>query len=208
MTNTGKALIIGLVLIDLGVVGYLLVPRGERTTAANGATGGAVETRSVSVAVVGPRASDTHVVAGSVLPTAPSSAQGSGEIAAVAPLPPPRKPNAHAVKPATVNGLGETKTTAPQTAESAQGDINRQGSNPVAAAMTDALVKESAKPDPSLPMPTAPMQSAPTSEPPAARDGQTPRGSNPVAAAMTQELVKQSARVDSASQPPARSGTQ
>lgn len=204
MTNTGKALIIGLVLIDLGVVGYLLVPKGERTTAANGATDGTVATSSVSAAVVGPRASDTHVVAGSVLPTAPSSAQSSGEIAAVAPLTPPRKPAAHAVKPATVNASVETKPAAPQTGDVAHGDLNRQGSNPVAAAMTDALVKESAKPDPSLPMPTAP----PPSEPSVARDGPTPRGSNPVAAAMTQELVKQSARVDSASQPPARSGTQ
>ncbi|ASL47136.1 hypothetical protein bAD24_III07060 [Burkholderia sp. AD24] len=206
MTNTGKALIIGLVLLDLGVVGYLLVPKGERTTAASGATGGAVATSSVSAAAVGPRASDTHVVAGSVLPTAPSSAQSGGEIAAVAPpLPlPPRKPSAHAVKPVTINASGETKTTGPQTADGAHGDLGRQGSNPVAAAMTDALVKESAKPDPSLPMPTAP----PPPEPPAARDGPYPRGSNPVAAAMTQELVKQSARVDSASQPPARSGTQ
>ncbi|WCM23863.1 hypothetical protein NDK50_23755 [Paraburkholderia bryophila] len=204
MTNTGKALIIGLVLIDLGVVGYLLVPKGERTNAASGATGGAVATSSVSAAVVGPRASDTHVVAGSVLPTTPSSAQSGGEIAAVAPLSPPRKPSAHAVKPVTINASGETKTTGPQTADGAHGDISRQGSNPVAAAMTDALVKESAKPDPSLPMPTAP----PPPEPPAARDGPYPRGSNPVAAAMTQELVKQSARVDSASQPPARSGTQ
>jgi hypothetical protein len=81
----------------------------------------------------------------------------------------------------------------------ARDDLTRHGSNAVAAAMTEQLVRESSKPDPSLPMPP-PMQAAPTS--------QDHRGSNPVAAAMTQELVRESARVNAASQGPAPSGTQ
>jgi hypothetical protein len=51
--------------------------------------------------------------------------------------------------------------------------------------MTAQLVKESAKPDPSLPLP------------PPTHSGPTGRSSNPVAAAMTDQLVRESSKVNS-----------
>ncbi|MBC8722015.1 hypothetical protein F6X37_10520 [Paraburkholderia sp. 31.1] len=70
--------------------------------------------------------------------------------------------------------------------------------------LTEQLVKESAKPDPSLPMPsgvTVPLQSA---SPPGAGAG-SGRGTNPVASAMTDRLVRESSKVgptQSAAEPP------
>ncbi|WGS52261.1 hypothetical protein LFL96_29120 [Paraburkholderia sp. D15] len=237
MTNTGKALIIGLVLIDLAVAAYLLVPRGERTKAANGTVAveqadaerplapstGSLDSSASTIGAVpaSPRASDTHVVGGSVLPDAPTPPANTGAIA-TAPLP-PHQPPVHTSRSAAVHAPAEPKAAmaanvqanshgAPANAYAVQpnahasGDLSRQGSNTVAAAMTAALVKESSKPDPSLPMPPGAMQS-PQSQTPA-RDGQYPHGSTAVGAAMTQELVRQSAHVDPVSQPAVRGGAQ
>ena len=211
MTNTGKALIIGLVVVDLGFVGYLLFPKDERATAVTGA----VVTSSDTVGAPSSRSAETHVVAGSVEPTAPPQAPSQ---IATAPQPhkqPARpresansresfnaKTNSHESVNARTNSRESLSARASpaQKTDHARDDLSRHGSNPVAAAMTQALVRESAKPDPSLPLPP-PSASPPTMS---TRDGQDHRGSNPVAAAMTQALVRQSARVEPASQPPAR----
>lgn len=195
MTNIGKVLIVGLVLVDLGVVAYLVVPKGDKSTTTTATATGTVATSSVTAVAVDPHISETHVVAGSVLPTAPPvKGTGTGAIAAA----PPHKPPAPTLKAASVHESVDSKTSAAQPPGHARDDLGQHGSNPVAAALTQELVKESAKPDPSLPLPS--NVSAPDSH-----DG---RGSNPVAAAMTQELVRQSANVAPASQPTARPGTQ
>jgi hypothetical protein len=71
-------------------------------------------------------------------------------------------------------------------------DAQRSGSNQVSAALTAQLVKESAKPDPSLPLP-------PNS---GSGSGPTDRGLNPVASAMTDQLVRQSSKVTPSSSLP------
>lgn len=72
-----------------------------------------------------------------------------------------------------------------------------RGSNPVASAMTDQLVRESAKPDPSLPMPSGvsvPLQP----QMPASRS------TNPAASAMTDRLVRESSNVTPTQQAPSQ----
>jgi len=63
------------------------------------------------------------------------------------------------------------------------------GSNPVAALLTDQLVRESSKPDPSLPMPSG------ISVPSLETQAPVGRSSNPVASAMTEQLVRESSKV-------------
>lgn len=214
MTNTGKALIIALVLVDVGFISYQLLPKGDHSEAAPDAA----TANSVTTAAVDPRVDGTHMTAGNVLPTSPS-ANSASEIAG-APSPSKSASVANDVQtqtrpqgsrhkqpghaPASAQAresVAAKGNTAPSIGR-ARDDLTRHGSNAVAAAMTQQLVRESSKPDPSLPMPpqAAQTQAAPTS--------QEHRGSNPVAAAMTQELVRQSARVNAASQGPAPSGTQ
>jgi hypothetical protein len=210
MTNTGKALIIALVLVDVGFIAYQLLPKGDRSEAAPDA----VTASSVTAAAVDPRVDGNHTTAGNVVPTLPSansagagarSPSRSGPVAnnAQTQAQPPASRHAHASRAPAAAQTREPAATQANTAQPngrARDDLTRHGSNAVAAAMTEQLVRESSKPDPSLPMPP-PVQSAP----PASQDH---RGSNPVAAAMTQELVRESARVNAASQGLAPSGTQ
>ncbi|WP_133662495.1 hypothetical protein [Paraburkholderia sp. BL10I2N1] len=84
-----------------------------------------------------------------------------------------------------------------QRVERERDSLRRHGSNQVSSAMTDQLVRESAKLDPSLPPPA-----------PAGQDGPDRRGWNPVAAAMTDKLIRDSARLNQTSQPPNRPATQ
>jgi len=207
MTNTGKALVIALVLVDVGFIAYQLLPKSNRSEAAPDA----VTANSITTAPVGPRVDSTHVTAGNVVPTSPS-ANSTGETAG-APLAAQSGPVANSTQPQASRhkqpgrapGSAEAresvaaKAKTAQPIERARSDLTRHGSNAVAAAMTEQLVRESSKPDPSLPMPPS-TQTAPAS--------QDHRGSNPVAAAMTQELVRESVRVGPASQAPAPSGTQ
>ncbi|EIF33236.1 hypothetical protein BCh11DRAFT_01001 [Burkholderia sp. Ch1-1] len=205
MTNTGKALIIALVLVDLGFIAYQLLPKGERSEAASAA----VTADSATTAAVDPRLDGTHVTAGNVVSTTPS-ANSTGEIAG-APLASQSgsvtneaetaaKPPGQRHKQVRAPGPTETReSVTAQPVNRARDDLSRHGSNAVAAAMTEQLVRESSKPDPSLPLPP-PIQAAPGS--------QDHGGSNPVAAAITQELVRESARVNPAPQTPAPGGTQ
>ncbi|WP_243856468.1 hypothetical protein [Paraburkholderia sp. BL6665CI2N2] len=207
MTNTGKALVVALVLVDVGFIAYQLLPKSNRSEGAPDV----VTASSVATAPVSPRVDGTHVTAGNVVATSPS-ANSTGEIAG-APLSPKTEPVLNGAQPqasrhkapgrapasAEARESVAAKANTVQPTARARSDLTRHGSNAVAAAMTEQLVRESSKPDPSLPMPP-PTQAAPAS--------QDHRGSNPVAAAMTQELVRQSARVGPASQAPAPGGTQ
>jgi hypothetical protein len=86
------------------------------------------------------------------------------------------------------------------------GDDGRSsaGSNPVAAAMTEALVRQSAQLDPSLPPPDM-SKSVSMHD---VSDTSSRGGSNPVAAAMTEQLVRESSRINSPAHTPAQSGAQ
>jgi hypothetical protein len=251
MTNTGKVLIIGLLVIDVGVAGYLLFPKEEERAPA--ATGEVIASASMAAADQA-RAGETHVAAGTVVRTLPDGG-GSDKLAAVAPVAPvaPAAPatTAAAVTAATlapgaaatpvapvppaaapapavaaasptpaatatpntppatrqaandsqsatrtvvasteVQSSARTKSKAAPRAEQTRGrkhdDSRRGGSNQVSAALTAQLVKESAKPDPSLPLPPGGSRHL----------GKSGRSSNPVASAMTDQLVRESSKVD------------
>jgi hypothetical protein len=218
MTNTGKVLIIGLLVIDLGVGGYLLFPKDdERPPAATRAV--VSDTDDIPPRLDLP-ASAARMASGSVVAeTSPDGAADTPAVAASVPFvslappePPPRAsapPVAAAVpystqgtprvadKPAVLSRAqaaaearrdARAKSKAVQLAQQGGGrkqdDPNRRESKPqtksksVSTAMTARLVKESAKPDPSLPLPPSNTHS-----------------SNPVAAAMTDQLVRESSRV-------------
>lgn len=258
MTNIGKTLITGVLLVELGFASYLLFPKGDQSTV----EADAGMSNAVVTAGVDSRFATAHVTAGSVISAAPP-ARGTDRIAAAPQSPPARKvapdpvPAPRKLEPDLVPGTappargadviaaapqpsparkvvpdpvpaartvaqGPTSETQshqqpPHTLASAdaQASVNskanpapriergrdglyRHGSNPVASAMTDQLVKESAKLDPALPPP--PNQ-------PGSNDLHR-RGSNPVAAAMTEQLVRESAKLDPALPPPNRPGTQ
>jgi hypothetical protein len=222
MTNTGKVLIIGLLLIDLGVGGYLLVPKDdERPPAATGVVVG--DTDDIPPRLDLP-ASAARVASGSVLAETQSDgaadkpvAEASVPFVSLAPPAPPARvpappavaavpPSARATprvadKPsatsraqtaAEVRRDAHAKSKAVQLAEQGGGrkqdDAHRRESKSqlksksksksVSTEMTARLVKESAKPDPSLPLPPS-----------------SARSSNPVAAAMTDQLVRESSRI-------------
>ncbi|WMY11553.1 hypothetical protein [Paraburkholderia phenoliruptrix] len=251
MTNTGKTLIVGLVLADLVICAYLLYPREEKKSAA------APEAALTAPDVVDARPAETHVIAGSIVRPgspetaananngsaqngtkvsrvdvrpSPSSAQMAAPQAAMPAMPAaPAAPatnlaNMPAVDMQTQAPLSQvppaaaqqpmqqqqaqvqaqpqrsyarSKTT--QHADDSRGheDLRRHGSNEVGALMTELLVRESAKLDPSLPPP-----------PPTDPVDLNRRSSNPVAAAMTDQLVKESARVAPASGTQKQPGTQ
>ncbi|MEX3789071.1 hypothetical protein [Paraburkholderia sp. BR14374] len=74
-------------------------------------------------------------------------------------------------------------------------DTHPNGANPVAAMLTDQLVKESAKPDPSLPMPSGVTVPMPSDNGPGPGPGVGRGSTNPVASAMTDKLVRESSKV-------------
>ncbi|MFM0212198.1 hypothetical protein PQQ96_32920 [Paraburkholderia sediminicola] len=157
---------------------------------------------------------DAHVAAGSVVGAVPLSgntATGAGQSTsgiAVAQSDSSAKVAAQGVRPDTrprepvaVRAYVEPKTIPESRSESRRDSLRRHGSNPVASAMTDELVKESAKLDPALPPPSALPQSPPPPDQPSRNNAYHP-GSNPVAAAMTDQLVRESAKLDPALPPP------
>lgn len=221
MTNIGKTLIAAVVVFDLAFVAYLLVPKHDQEAA----EAEAALTSAASPAAAGTQFSDTHVVAGSILPTTQSAIRkDSAEVApqptpagnVVAALTPPVKavtvapqpaaqpqPPAQSQQPVRALPLADakesftTRSYATPRGDRARDDQHRSGSNAVAAAMTEQLVRESAKLDPSLPPP-------PAINP----DDLRRRNSDPVGAAMTDQLVRESSRVTPAPQPSNQSGTQ
>ncbi|MBT2793994.1 hypothetical protein [Paraburkholderia strydomiana] len=259
MTNTGKTLIIGLVLADLVVCGYLFYPREDRKSAppAEAALTAPDTTESRSYG-------ESHVIAGSIArpgspdananasaksnsgtivsggdvrtpaPAAPMStapAATAAPAATVANIPAaemqPQAQVAQPVQPQTQQAQQtqvqpqpqsqpqqqpqpqrySARSKATQHADDARSheDLRRHGSSDVGALMTELLVRESAKLDPSLPPPASPTP------PPSSVTDREPinrRNSNPVAAAMTDQLVKESARVTPASGAQRQPGTQ
>ncbi|WP_233805029.1 hypothetical protein [Paraburkholderia sp. HP33-1] len=205
MTNTGKLLIVGLLVVDAGVAGYLLYPRDDQAPAVTGTV-----TRSVTGVVdPEPQTGATRAPGGSVMPAEPvSPAAPRADIAnhvAIAPQSAlPRTDAAPTPTPApapaaVAHARSKPQSYAQQTAQpkpqsGRRDDTHPNGANPVAAMLTNELVRESAKPDPSLPMPsgvTVPM-SAGTN---AGNGAGTGSGTNPVAAAMTNQLVRESSKV-------------
>ncbi|MFT4065739.1 hypothetical protein [Paraburkholderia sp.] len=260
MTNTGKVLVIGLLVIDAGVAGYLLFPKDEqRAPTATGVVVGSVDDPAPPDSPGGSARATGGVVMPEVpakpaLPPAPAAPvnpvtpPGAADKLAMAPpspaLPaadsvPPQPappavdstaPTSPAPAPTTATAVAPARSVAPDSGQVAAGRIanaappaahaaasahtkpqpgprrieqaqahrragqHPNGSNPVAALLTDQLVRESAKPDPSLPMPSGiGVQSMQT--PPG-------QGSNPVASAMTDQLVRESSRVAPMQQSP------
>lgn len=206
MTNTGKMLIVGLLVIDAGIAGYLLFPKEQRPPAVTGAVTGSASTKATDDSQAG----DTHVAAGSVIRATPSSDGGNAKLAAVAPAAPVVKvaPDANQAtsqaanesRPATRTTIASTDVQPPvhtkskpsvraeQVRERKRDEPHRGGSDEVSAALTAQLVKESAKPDPSLPLPPGSSNGS--------GSGSSGRSSNPVASAMTDQLVRESSKVN------------
>jgi hypothetical protein len=189
-------------LVELVFGAFLLLQKSHRSTAdTNVTTNGSVE-----VAATSPQSGDTHVTAGSVVGAAPLSgnaATGSGQstggaVVTASDSPPakgveqPPRPATRARESVAVRGYVESKTDAVPRTENRSDSLHRHGVNPVASAITDQLVKQSAGLDPALPPP--PVQ--------ASRNDPYRPGSNPVAAAMTDQLVKESAKLDPSLPPP------
>ncbi|WP_027800994.1 hypothetical protein [Paraburkholderia dilworthii] len=249
MTNTGKTLIIGLVLADLVICAYLLYPREDKKSAPP------AEAVLTAPDMTDSRSSgESHVIAGSIVrpgsPEAAANAKGNANsgtkvsrvdvrpspstaptvaprpalpAAPAAPAMPatalanvptvdmqpqaqlpqqvqPQQPQTQTpVQPQPQSQRYSSKPKATQRAEEsrAHDDLRRRGSSDVGALMTELLVRESAKLDPSLPPP-----------PPADHEQIDRRSSNPVAAAMTDQLVKESARVAPTSGAQKQPGTQ
>jgi hypothetical protein len=260
MTNTGKLMIVGLLVVDAGVAGYLLYPRDDQVPAVTGAV-----TRSVTGAVESAPQTDTTRAAGGsmrpvqpVSPPAPQSALPPTESTAPAPTQAPAPAPTQALAPAPTQALapapapslpataaapapsvtpdagltasGRIDNAAPTGANPAavarerskpqpyaqqkaqprpqygpridqttqarrRDDTHPNGANPVAAMLTDQLVKESAKPDPSLPMPSGVTVPMPSANAPGADAGSGRGSTNPVASAMTDKLVRESSKV-------------
>ncbi|MCC8393070.1 hypothetical protein LJ656_10755 [Paraburkholderia sp. MMS20-SJTR3] len=244
MTNTGKLLIVGLLVIDAGIAGYLLLPKDdERTPSATSEVIGRITGATDSDAQRGAaRVAGGNVMAVTPVPSAPPATATVTVPAPPAPsttnqlavTPQSAQPQAAATLPQTgalaqpsaattaaVPGLavpdaGQAAAASSRARQPAQPVAQQRaqdrqlpgpridqaqtrrrdathpnGSNPVAAMLTDQLVKESAKPDPSLPMPTGvtvPLSSERTTPP-------------SVGSAMTDQLVRESSRVTPAPQP-------
>jgi hypothetical protein len=214
MRNIRTSLIVGVLVVELVFGVFLLSHKSHRATTDPDLT----TSNAVELAATSPRSEsgDTHVTAGSVVSAAPLSgdtataATGveqstSGTVVTASDSPPkgtaqvPRL-NTRARESVAVHAYVEPKATPLPQTEIGRDSLHRHGSNPVGAAITDALVKESAKLDPALPPPTQPVQPMQAAQ--AALDDPYHRGSNPVAAAMTEQLVRESAKLDPGLPPP------
>jgi hypothetical protein len=205
MRNVRTSLIVGVLLVELVFGAFLLLQKSQRSTAdADVATNSSAE-----LAATSSQLADTHVTAGSVVgaaplsgntvtdPKQPASQSANGTVVTEASLPvssavqAPRL-DTHTREPVVVHAVVVPKADPVPRTDSRRDSLHRHGSNPAASAITDELVKESAKLDPALPPPPAL---------PSRNDPYRP-GSNPVAAAMTDQLVRESAKLDPALPPP------
>ncbi|REE24168.1 hypothetical protein B0G71_7469 [Paraburkholderia sp. BL27I4N3] len=218
MRKIGKALVVGLVLAEVGFAVYLLSPKSDPATR----DPAAVSDGSAASASDKVQSGTLHVTADHAIGTPPPGA--SADIATRAPAPSPaqsvqghitsapERSTKHAAQlpqqpaqphPQTVQtpavatvlaGTDSKAATVVQPARSRDG-LHRRDSTSRSTSATDELVKESAKLDPALPPPE-----------PVAHDDQPRRGSNAVGAAMTEQLVRESAKLDPALPPPNPSG--
>ncbi|MGF6773610.1 hypothetical protein P3T18_006124 [Paraburkholderia sp. GAS199] len=235
MRNVRTSLIVAVFVVELIFGAFLLLHKSSRSTGSDGDSDGATHAAEV-MAATDPRFGNSHVTVGTVAVAAQTVN------APAAPVPPIPVTTARPVVVAPVAAQADTSASlaaqVPVTPPSVDGKsyaahgsrwasrgevhrdgLTRHGSNPVAAALTDELVKESAKLDPDLP-PPEPMNHVDAYQPAAhsdtslqaARSGSNPSGPgssarfNPVASAMTEQLVKESARLDPALPPPDPTG--
>ncbi|MFM0738719.1 hypothetical protein PQQ51_15875 [Paraburkholderia xenovorans] len=188
-------MIAAVLVVELIFGAFLLLQKSSRSDDADGATRGTV------MAATDPRFGDSHVTVGSVAVTAQPEPPAS--MAAQLPAKPETPPD--------FNGSTGVKARIASRGENRRDGMYRHSSNPVAQALTDELVKESAKLDPSLPPPELPgrvvvEQPGQPDTYQASRSDPYRPGSNPVASAMTEQLVKESAKLDPALPPPDPSG--
>lgn len=207
MMNTVKALLISVLLVVLVFGGYLLFRTGDSSISPSH-----VAASSASApALADLRAAEIHVTEGSIAAAVPSAssttpapkpvhvpdvaAQSASMGTSVAKAAPPEeKPHRKAAAPREIV-QAQPSVSAPPPAVAAT-----RASKPAGSAMTDELVRESAKLDPSLPPPDRNSLSS-LSAPPS-RDTTRRHGTNPVASAMTDGLVRESAKLDPALPPP------
>lgn len=189
MRNVRTSLIVGVLLLELVFGAFLLLQKSHRSEV------------------------DTDVTAGTVIGAAPLSGNTvtdpkqstSGTVVTVSRSPvndavPLPRANTRPRESVAVRAYAESKTAPVLRTEGRRDSLHRHGSNPVAAAITDELVKQSAKLDPALPPPAQAQAQAQASH-----DDSYRRGSNPVAAAMTDQLVRESAKLDPSLPPPNQS---
>ncbi|WP_175049270.1 hypothetical protein [Paraburkholderia sediminicola] len=209
MRNVRTSLIVGVLLLELVFGAFLLLQKSHRSTVDPDPAPG----DSTELAVTSPRSGDIHVTAGSVIGAAPLSGNtvtdprqsANGTVVTVSGSPvddavPLPRANTRPRESVAVRGYAESKTNPMWRTDGTRDSLRRHGSNPVAAAITDELVKESAKLDPALPPPAQVQIQAQ-----ATHDDSYRPGSNPVAAAMTDQLVKESAKLDPSLPPPNQS---
>ena len=189
MRNVRTSLIVGVLLLELVFGAFLLLQKSHRSEV------------------------DTDVTAGTVIGAAPLSGNKetdpkqstSGTVVTVSGSPvddavPLPRANTRPRESVAVRAYAESKTAPVLRTEGRRDSLHRHGSNPVAAAITDELVKQSAKLDPALPPPAQAQAQAQASH-----DDSYRRGSNPVAAAMTDQLVRESAKLEPSLPPPNQS---
>jgi hypothetical protein len=212
MRNVRTSLLVGVLLVELVFGVFLLSHKSRRP----GVDTDVATNNSAEWIAAAAQVGDTHVSAGSVIGATPLSsntteaAAGSGQLtggAIVAQSAAPARdtggvrdtkevtrgprPDTRLRESVAFHSAAESKTGSVPRTDSRRDSLHRHGWNPVAAALTDELVKESAKLDPSLPPPAQPSRSDPYRP-----------GSNPVAAAMTDQLVRESTKLDPALPPP------
>lgn len=215
MKNAGKVLIISVLLVEVAVGASFLIEKDDSTTP----PADAEKAELATAPMPDNRVDNPHASVGSVLSAAsqpaivaqaplavPSSQSVVGHVApeiapsvapsvTSAPQPSrstqPVRKSARKPEPAPGKHNVAVKTASTQKPARPHDSGHRTGSNHVASAMTNQLVKDSAQLDPSLP-------------PPLPKDNTTHRTSNPVAAAMTDQLVRESANVNVAPPPTKR----
>lgn len=208
MRNVRTSFIVGVLLLELVFGAFLLLHKSHRSTVDPDPT----TSGSTELAATSPPSGDIHVTAGSVIGAAPLSGNTvtdpkqstSGNVEAVSGSPaddavPLPQANTQPRESVAVRAYAESKTAHVLGNDGTRDSLRRHGSNPVAAAITDQLVKESAKLDPALPPPT---QAQAQAQAQASHDDSYRTGSNPVAAAMTDQLVRESAKLDPSLPPP------
>ncbi|MBJ9943670.1 hypothetical protein I7819_27715 [Burkholderia multivorans] len=228
MTSTRKTLMIaGGLLVAAAATGYVMLLRADHRAIAEAGLADS-SAPGAAPAVATPPADDGHTAQGAIAPpvakaasaahptlSASSALAPAPAVAAAPPAPAPARPAATpSVKVVTVDAQD---APAPAHAAPPQQHARRQrdgierhaGVKPATTKAemkaetpeTAALVRESAKLDPSLPPPTMPVVATTgTAHTSTTRHGAS-SGANPVAAAMTEQLVRESTNL---SAPPPR----
>jgi len=232
MRNTGKVLVVALVLAEVAFGAYFLTHNEDQSAPPADAT--------ATTATAGSRLDGTHITAGSVAgtaqpapatnnaartvqpapskdtaPRAPTQSQ-VGSIApetdlsakrpvqAPQPKTQPRQELARAPAPAPVEASASVAAKPGSVPPSARARDNTSRQNPGSNAVASSFTDQLVKESAKLD-PSLPPPSP--SAPPLVRDDRSRRGPNPVAAALTDQLVRESSKLDPALPPPNQPGT-